>query len=83
MAAIPPKVPVEKSPAGYFSRYHFTELRRVAKCLKDSGRYAPEFFFARSYPTLARDTAVCIQLGFPCYDQNGRPCVAQLISPFE
>ena len=56
---------------------HFTELCRVAHCLRDSGRYAPEFFFIRPYPTLARDVAACLELGFPCYDQNGRPCKVQ------
>ncbi len=56
---------------------HFTELRRVAHCLQNSGRYAPEFFFARAYPTIARDIAACIDLGFPCYDQKGKPCEAR------
>jgi hypothetical protein len=54
---------------------HFTELRRVAQCLQNSGRYAPEFFFARAYPAQARDMAACMELGFPCYDQDGKPCV--------
>jgi len=54
---------------------HFTELRRVAQCLQNSGRYAPEFFFARAYPARARDMAACMELGFPCYDQDGKPCV--------
>jgi hypothetical protein len=56
---------------------HFTELCRVAHCLQNSGRYAPEFFFARPYPTIARDTAACMDLGFPCFDQNGKPCEAR------
>ncbi len=54
---------------------HFTELRRVAHCLQNSGRYAPEFFFARAYSTMTRDIAACIEMGFPCYDQKGNACV--------
>lgn len=56
---------------------HFTELRRVAHCLQNSGRYAPEFFFARAYPTQPRDMAACINLGFPCYDMDGKPYVVR------
>jgi hypothetical protein len=53
---------------------HFTELRRVAHCLQNSGRYTPEFFFARSYPALIRDMVVCLEAGYPCYDPYGKPC---------
>lgn len=56
---------------------HFTELRRVAQCQYDSGRYAPEFIFARSYPAQTRDMLVCTSLGFACYDSRGLPCAAR------
>lgn len=70
---------------------HFTELRRVAQCLQDSGRYAPVFYFAREYATRPRDAAACLEQGFACFLQQGqfgvamrragkRPAPAQKIS---
>lgn len=38
---------------------HFVELSRVARQLKSSGKYAPFFYFQRSYPTLSQDVDVC------------------------
>ena len=38
---------------------HFTELVRVARLLRRSGRYVPTFLFARSYQGIQRDTGIC------------------------
>lgn len=38
---------------------YFTNLIPVARVLQASDRYAPQFWFVRSYPTLADDLATC------------------------
>lgn len=45
---------------------HFAELVRVARLLRDSGRYEPLLFFARDYPARARDAARCVEESIAC-----------------
>lgn len=52
---------------------HFHELIRVARLLRDSGRYEPVVVFARDYPARRRDIAVARGLGIACTDAEGEP----------
>src|SRR5258706_13179536 len=45
---------------------HFTELIRVARVMKASGRYHPVFFFEYQYAVLPRDLETAISEGFDC-----------------
>ena len=56
---------------------HLTELHCVAHCLQNPGRYVPEFFFARAYPTQPWDMAACMNRVFPSYDLDGGPYVVR------
>ena len=45
---------------------HFTEMIRVARMMKASGRYEPVFFFEFQYGVVERDLAVTRGEGFEC-----------------
>lgn len=42
---------------------YFANLLPIARLLARSGRYEPRFWFANSYPTLARDQVACREAG--------------------
>jgi hypothetical protein len=52
---------------------HFHELIRVARLLRESGRYAPIVVFARDYPARARDVATCAREAIACAGARGEP----------
>ena len=60
---------------------HFHELIRVARLLRDSGRYAPVVVFAREYPARARDVATCRRESIECVDLRGEPFREGVASP--
>lgn len=47
-----------------FLSTHFIELQRVARLLKESGRWEPVFHFPRPYPELAANTEACTRAGW-------------------
>ena len=55
---------------------HFNELIRVARLLRDSGRYAPAVAFAREYPARARDVETCARESIECVGARGEALVA-------
>jgi hypothetical protein len=52
---------------------HFHELIRVARLLRDSGRYRPVVVFARDYPARPRDVDACRRESIDGVDARGEP----------
>ncbi len=50
---------------------HFIELFRVAKMLRNSGRYEVVFFFEYHYGAIERDLKIAHDAGFICLDKTG------------
>ncbi len=52
---------------------YFPILFSTAETMSESGRFRPVFHFARPYPTWSRAAARCLERGWACYDEQGRP----------